>query len=185
MGNKERHWSAEHRPPFVMEMRVQKDSRMRGLPYFVKKKYHDMQRNAILQQEVETSVASFYEDKIRSCLSINNSFETCLEKMIAVIRRNDVVNLRLSFESALYFNLYEANIRSCLRSMHSIEMCVQQITAEMQRNTDDYNKALNDLYEGKFHSCLRSMNDKDACIQKVTAERQKTLSHTLDPRWKH
>lgn len=132
-----------------------------------------MERNAILQQEVETSVVNYYEGNIRSCLSINNSIVTCIHKVIDEILKNDVVNLRLSLESAIYFNLYEGNIRSCLRSMNSIEMCVQQIIAEIQRNTDDYNKALNDLYEGKFHSCLRSMNNEDACIQKITAERQR------------
>lgn len=128
-----------------LEMRVRKDPRMKGIPYFVKKKYHNMERNAILQQEVETSVVNYYKGNIRSCLSINNSIDTCLEKVLTVILRNDVVNLRLSLESELYFNLYEGNIRSCLRSMNSIELCAQQIIAEIQRNTDDYNKALNDL----------------------------------------
>ena len=155
-----------------MEMRVQKDPRMRGLPYFVKKKYHNMQRNTILQQEVETSVVNYYEGNIRSCLSMN-SVQTCIHKVIDEILRIDVVNLRLSLESALYFNLYEASIRSCLRGMNSIEMCIHQVIIEIQRNSNDYKKTLVDQFDGNIHSCLRSLNSKDVCIQNVTAEIQR------------
>lgn len=152
-------------------MIVQNDPRMKGLPYYITKEYH--RRNAILQQEVETSVVNYYEGNIRSCFSINNSIEPCLEKLIAVIQRNDIINLQLSLESALYFNLYEGKIRSCLRGMKSIEMCVQQIIVEMQRNTDDYKKATVDQYNGNIHSCLKGLNTKEKCIQNVTAETER------------